>query len=102
MFELAPLALCPHSRNPAAMITPDEYHQVRESIGSAKEVAKMLGVDIRTVQRREAGEILITFEATRALFCLSAINRLHTLIDNIQSNGVRRELNDLVTLLEAH
>lgn len=85
-----------------AMLTPAEYHQVRETIGSQKEVARTLGVDIRTVQRRECGEILITFEATRALFCLCAINSLHALIGKVKDNGIRHELGELVVLLEAH
>ena len=79
-----------------------EYQRVRESIGSQRDVSQRLGVDIRTVQRREAGEILITFEATRALFCLSALERLHRLIVDVKDNGVRHELDKLVTLLEAH
>ena len=88
--------------NDTHMLTRTDYHRVRESIGSQKEVARLLGVDIRTVQRRESGEILITFEATRALYCLSAINRLHALIAKVKDNGVRRELDNVVGLLEAH
>jgi transcriptional regulator with XRE-family HTH domain len=85
-----------------AMITPAEYQTVRESIGSQRDVAKLLGVDIRTVQRRECGEIAITFEATRVLFSLSALNRLRQLIAKVTDNGIKRELDDLVALLEAH
>jgi hypothetical protein len=79
-----------------------EYQRVRESIGSQRDVARMLGVDIRTVQRREAGDIIITFEATRALFCLCAIEKLRGLIGQIKSDTVRHELGDVVVLLEAH
>ena len=84
-------------------ISPTEYEKVRESIGSEKEVAKMLGVDIRTVQRRETGEILITFEATRALFGLCALAHLRRLLatHGLNENNVRHELDNLVTLLEA-
>ena len=39
-----------------------EYQKVRESIGSQRDVSRKLGVDIRTVQRREAEEIIITSE----------------------------------------
>ena len=89
-------------KNPAVnihVLTPAEYHQVRESLGSQRDVSERLGVDIRTVQRREAGEIIITFEATRALLCLSAINAIQELIVN---NDVRKDLDRIVTLLEAH
>ena len=85
------------------MLTPVEYEQVRESIGSRRDVAKMLGVDIRTIQRRERAEIAITFEATRALFCLAALNRLRQLIVTVtDNNGIKKELNALAGLLEAH
>ena len=83
-------------------VNPKEYQSVRETIGSQRDVARLLGVDIRTVQRREAGEIVITFEATRALFCLSAIERLRGLTEQIKSDTVRHELDDVVVLLEAH
>ena len=79
-----------------------EYQKVRESIGSQRDVSRKLGVDIRTVQRREAGEIIITFEATRALFCLSALERVRQLIVKVKDNGVRHELDDVAALLEAH
>ena len=82
-------------------ITSTEYQKVREGIGSQRDVSKLLGVDIRTVQRREAGEILITFEATRALFCLSAIDYLHGL--TTEDNGVKQEdIDKVLALLEAH
>ena len=84
------------------MITPAEYEKVRESIGSQRDVAKMLGVDIRTVQRREAGQILITFEATRALFSLSALGYLRTLAASVKDNGIKNDLDDLAVILEAH
>ena len=79
-----------------------EYAKVRESIGSQRDVSRKLGVDIRTVQRREADEIIITSEATRALFCLSALERLRRLIEEVTDNGIKRELDKLVALLEAH
>ena len=79
-----------------------EYAKVREKIGSQRDVSRKLGVDIRTVQRREAGEIVITDEATRALFCLSALDRLHQLIEKVKDNGIRQDLDDVVILLEAH
>jgi transcriptional regulator with XRE-family HTH domain len=47
--------------------TPEEYSNLRKRIGSQKDVAKLLGINIRTVQRRENGEILIMSEAVMAL-----------------------------------
>jgi transcriptional regulator with XRE-family HTH domain len=63
-----------------AIHTAEEYARVRETVGSQKDVARMLGVDIRTVQRRECGEILITDEAVRAIHALSALSHLKRLI----------------------
>jgi len=88
-------------KNPAVnvhILTHDEYHQVRESLGSQRDVAQRLGVDIRTVQRREAGEIIITYEATRALLCLIAIKMIEEMIVD---NRVREVLDKVVTVLEA-
>ena len=79
-----------------------EYQKVREKIGSQRDVSRKLGVDIRTVQRREAGEILITFEATRSLLCLSALERLRLLIEDVKDSGIKRELDNVVVLLEAN
>jgi hypothetical protein len=87
---------------PTAMITPAEYQKVRETIGSQRDVAKLLGVDIRTIQRRECEEIAITSEATRALFSLSALNYAHIITAKVKDNGIQRELGKLVGLLEAH
>jgi predicted transcriptional regulator len=85
-----------------AMITPAEYQKVRETIGSQRDVAKMLGVDIRTIQRRERQEIALTFEATRALFSLRALDHTRHLTTMFKDNGIRRELDNLVGILEAH
>jgi predicted transcriptional regulator len=48
-------------------MTPQEYRLERQKRGSQQAVAKMLGVDYRTIQRREAGEIVITHEAALSL-----------------------------------
>ena len=55
MIDLVTTGVMPDNTHMTA--TKAQYHALRESIGSQKEVAKMLGVDIRTVQRRESGEI---------------------------------------------
>lgn len=80
------------------VLTSAEYHKIRESLGSQRDIAQQLGVDIRTVQRREAGEIVITFEATRALYCLCAIRMIN---DMIVPNHIREVLDDVITVLEA-
>lgn len=51
-------------------MSADEYRQARKERGTQKGVALALGVDYRTVQRREAGEIEITREAALALLAL--------------------------------
>ena len=53
-------------------MTPSEYKALRKKLGTQMTVAEMLGVDYRTIQRREAGEIAITREAQIALKALSS------------------------------
>lgn len=48
-------------------MTPDQYKATRKERGTQKGVAALLGVDYRTIQRREAGDIPITEEARRAI-----------------------------------
>lgn len=82
-----------------AIHTAEEYARVRESVGSQKDVAKMLGVDIRTVQRRECGEIVITDEAVRALHALSTLSYLKRLIAANELPDFQKELSKMVGLL---
>lgn len=82
--------------------TAQEYAQIRETVGSQKDVAKMLGVDIRTVQRREYGQILITDEAVRAIHALSALSYLKRLIlkaTNGEKLDLKKELGTMVGIL---
>lgn len=51
-------------------MTAANYRLARQERGTQKGVALALGVDYRTVQRREAGEIEITREAALALLAL--------------------------------
>lgn len=51
-------------------MTPEAYKTERQRRGTQQGVAAMLGVDYRTIQRREAGEIEITREAQLALLAL--------------------------------
>ena len=102
MNRLATTGVMPKNPSVSNVLTSSEYHKVRESLGSQRDIAERLGVDIRTVQRREAGEIIITFEATRALLCLSAIHALHELLTRVTDNGIKRDLKELVVLLEPH
>jgi DNA-binding transcriptional regulator YiaG len=97
---LAPAGVMPDKLLESKHMTNTEYQRVRESLGSQHEVAQRLGVDIRTVQRREAGEIIITFEATRALYCLSALECVRQLMEEVKDNGIKRGLNELVVLLD--
>jgi hypothetical protein len=81
-------------------MTKTEYQRVRESIGSQRDVSRLLGVDIRTIQRREAGEILITFEATRALFSLKVLEHLRNLMEEVGDSGLKNKLDKVVFLLD--
>jgi len=43
------------------------YKSLRAKIGTPKEVAKLLGVHLRTLERRESGQVEITDEMVAAL-----------------------------------
>ena len=43
------------------------YQSLRAKIGTRKEVSKLLGVHVRTIERREKGEIKISDEMVLAL-----------------------------------
>ena len=81
-------------------MTPQEYHQLRESLGSQREVSRRLGVDIRTVQRREAGEILITSEAIRSLNALTVLGKLVQIATAMRDGSIKQELIALGDLLQ--
>jgi len=49
------------------MMTADEYKQIRQAIGTQREVASILGVTPETVCRRERGTLEIPTEARLAL-----------------------------------
>jgi len=86
-------------------MTHNEYATVREKIGSQKDVARMLGVDIRTVQRRECGDIIITDEAVRALLSLTARSHIERLLGKLSAGekfDLGGELNRLIGLLTSN
>ena len=51
-------------------MTAEEYKAIRRRIGSWKYVAGRLGIDWRTVARRESGEVAVTQEASAAIAAL--------------------------------
>ena len=51
-------------------MTPAEYKTARQERGTQQGVAALLGVDYRTIQRREAGDIETTREAELAMLGL--------------------------------
>jgi transcriptional regulator with XRE-family HTH domain len=51
-------------------VTADQYKSERQRRGTQQGVAALLGVDYRTIQRRESGEIAITVEAALAIRAL--------------------------------
>lgn len=53
-------------------MTADEYRSLRQERGTQKGVATLLGVDYRTIQRREYGEFEVTREAALAILALPA------------------------------
>jgi transcriptional regulator with XRE-family HTH domain len=81
-------------------MTPQEYTQRRESLGSQKEVSQRLGVNIRTVQRREAGEILITAEAVISLNALNVLGKLIQIAASMRDGTIKQELIALGSLLQ--
>ena len=53
-----------------SQVSAQKYREIREGIGSQDVVAKRLGVDKRTIQRRENGGMKVAREAELALYCL--------------------------------
>jgi transcriptional regulator with XRE-family HTH domain len=51
-------------------MTATEYKKLRKKRGTQKGVAALLGVDYRTIQRRESGEHRITLEHMLAIRAL--------------------------------
>ena len=51
-------------------MTPAEYKSQRQQRCTQQGVAALLGVDYRTIQRRECGDIEITREAEMALLAI--------------------------------
>ena len=49
------------------MTTSDFYKKLRQSVGSRREVSKLLGIHVRTLARRETGTIKINDEMVAAL-----------------------------------
>ena len=63
------------------LMTSSQYLKLRKRLGSQEKVATLLGVDIRTVQRREYGDIPITAEAARAITALHARQQVRNWLD---------------------
>jgi hypothetical protein len=62
-------------------MTAEEYSKARQSIASQQKVADMLGIDLRTVQGREAGSVPISAEAERAIRSLVAEKHIPHIIE---------------------
>ncbi len=56
-------------------MTRDQYKSERQRRGTQQGVAALLGVDYRTIQRRESGDIEITREAELALRAIPLVRR---------------------------
>jgi DNA-binding XRE family transcriptional regulator len=51
---------------------PEKYRELRKTIGTQAEVAKLLGLSRLTIIRRESGNIAVTPEAAVAIRALSS------------------------------
>jgi transcriptional regulator with XRE-family HTH domain len=81
-------------------VKSETYHKLRLEIGSQAKVAELLGINIRTLQRREAGELPLNPEAQRSIKSLAASlhmdNLLHLAKD---SSNIRSAVKELAELL---
>jgi hypothetical protein len=69
--------------NMESYIPAERYQSLRKRVGSQQRVADLVGVDIRTIQRREVGRIPVTQEAARALYSLVARNMAERLVKTL-------------------
>jgi hypothetical protein len=63
-------------------MTPADYRSARKERGTMKEVARQLGVDWTTLQRRETGRMKITRESMLALL---VIQRKHQVVGTFKT-----------------
>jgi len=56
-------------------MTPPEYKNLRESLGSQAEVARILGVNRVTIAKRESGAMKLTREACLAMQAIAPLRR---------------------------
>lgn len=55
-------------------MTPAEYRALRRERGTLKQVARKLGIDWTTLQRRETGKQKITHEAVLAMIAITPVD----------------------------
>ena len=79
------------------IVNHSEYHKLREAIGSQAKVAGLLGINIRTLQRREA-ESLALRPALIKPRCLSHVDNLLRLCQG-SSSILRSSVKGLAELL---
>lgn len=76
------------------------YHKLRLEIGSQSKVAELLGINIRTLQRREAGELPLNPEAQRSIKALAARQKTENLLHLAKdSNVIQSAVKELAELL---
>ena len=78
----------------------EQYLKLRKALGSQEKVALLLGVDIRTVQRREAEDIPITPEAARAIMALYARQQVRNWLDSQEGSILPGQGEKLFVLLK--
>ena len=77
-----------------------KYSKLRDRIGSQQQVADLLGVDIRTVQRRECGFIPVTPEAARSIMALRARQLAQYWLENQKGTILPNQINQILVLLK--
>jgi hypothetical protein len=81
-------------------VKSEQYHKLRLEIGSQSKVAELLGINIRTLQRREAGELPLNPEAQRSIRALAASRHVENLTRLVDGKGIIRDtVKELAELL---
>ena len=80
-------------------VKSETYHKLRLEIGSQAKVAELLGINIRTLQRREAGELPLNPEAQRSIKALAASLRVENLVRLAHTSDMRSAVEEVAELL---
>jgi transcriptional regulator with XRE-family HTH domain len=89
---------------PPPAMTGSEYKLFREQLGSQQAVADLLGVDIRTIQRREAGDVPVLYESALAIRNTDILRQLRELENNLPATRalIKAAIGAIADQLEKH